>query len=50
MIVFVAIFFIDPVARAFFDVTDGITEFIGGRDAINGRAFGWNEFRFWRNR
>lgn len=50
MIVFIAIFFIDPVARAFFDLTDAVTEFIGGREALNGRSIGWNEFRFWRNR
>lgn len=50
MIVFVAIFFIDPVRFAFFDLTDWVTELIGGQEALDGRFFGWNEFRFWSNR
>lgn len=47
MILFVAIFFVDPVRIAFFDLTDWVTELIGGQAALDGRFDGWREFRFW---
>lgn len=49
ILVFVAIFFIDPVRFAFFDFTDAITELVGGSEVFNARARGWFEFRFWEN-
>ena len=50
ILIFVAIFFLDPVRDAFFGFTDSITEFIGGSDVFAARALGWSEFRFWENR
>jgi len=49
-LVIAAIFFIDPARDAFFSVTDTITEAIGGTQALDGRAAGWRQFRFWENR
>ncbi len=47
ILVFVAIFFLDPVRDAFFGFTDSITELLGGSDVFAARFRGWNEFRFW---
>jgi len=49
ILVFVAIFFLEPVRVAFFDFTDSITELVGGSEVFNARAAGWFEFRFWEN-
>lgn len=49
LLVFVAIFFLDPVRTAFFDFTDAVTELVGGSEVFNARARGWFEFRFWEN-
>lgn len=49
LLVFVAIFFFDPVRNGFFDLTDAVTEFIGGSDVFGARSQGWFEFRFWEN-
>ena len=50
MIVFIAIFFLDPVRDAFFGFTDSVTELVGGSEVFEARARGWFEFRFWENR
>ena len=47
LLVFGAIFFLDPVRDAFFGFTDSITELVGGDDVLNARAIGYREFRFW---
>lgn len=50
IIVFVAIFFLDPVRDAFFGFTDALTEMVGGSEVLNARATGYREFRFWERR
>jgi len=50
IIVFVAIFFLDPVRDAFFGFTDTLTELVGGSDVLDARGVGYREFRFWENR
>ena len=47
MLVFLAIFFVDPIRDGFFDLTDAVTELVGGDTVFNNRFCGYEEFRFW---
>lgn len=38
------------IRQNFFDLTNWITEALGGDTAFSARAIGWREFRFWENR
>lgn len=49
MIVFVAIFFFSPLSERFFDVTDAVSNRLGGATIDVLKSIGWNEFRFWSN-
>jgi len=47
MILIAALWFVEPVGDAFWDITDRLSNFIGGPDAELQRSIGWFEFRFW---
>lgn len=47
MILIAALWFVDPVADLFWDVTDGLSTFIGGDVIRQWRSIGWSLFRFW---
>lgn len=47
MILIAALWLVDPVSDMFWDVTDGLSKLIGGDNARQWRAVGWNLFRFW---
>lgn len=47
IILFVLIFFVEPFQDAFFGLTDGITEILGGDRTPGWRSDGYRAFRFW---
>lgn len=48
MILIAALFFVPPVRDRFWDVTDAISEALGGDTVARWRSLGWSEFRFWQ--
>ncbi len=49
MILLVALWVDTPVRDAFWNLTDGASEFLGGPSLDSLRVAGWYEFRFWEN-
>lgn len=47
LVLFVALWAIEPVGDLFWGVTDDLSRAIGGDDIVFWRADGWRRFRFW---
>ncbi len=48
MIIFVAIWLLPPVRDRFWDLTDAVSNRLGGTSLDALKSIGWNEFRFWQ--